>query len=125
MSLTNTILRAAALAATLALGACGGRAAMPVATVAPGDNLLSCDQITAMVSGNESQIAALAQEERRARAGNVAIGVVGAVLFWPALFALDTTNTEQVEMASLRSRNGYLASLGAQRCQEPAVAARR
>jgi hypothetical protein len=39
---------------------------------------------------------------------------VGAVLFWPALFALDTTDTEQVEINALQSRNAYLTTLQAQ-----------
>jgi hypothetical protein len=53
--------------------------------------------------------------ERRAKGGNVAIGVVGALLFWPALFALNTTDTEQVEINALQNRNSYLTSLMAQR----------
>jgi hypothetical protein len=102
-------------AAVLVLGACGGRRANPVGTISVTDQQMSCTEIQASVIENDARMAALREEERRAKSGNVAIGVVGAILFWPALFALDTTNTEQVEITALQNRNAWLASLAAQR----------
>jgi hypothetical protein len=49
------------------------------------------------------------------QANNTAAGVVGMVLFWPALFALDMKGAAGVEMTALESRSAYLATLAAQR----------
>jgi hypothetical protein len=103
------------LVAALALAGCGGRTAQPIASVLTQDQQLNCEQIQSEIAGNEGRIASLAHEERRAHNANIAIGVVGAVLFWPALFALDTTNTEQVEMNALRQRNSMLLMMSGQR----------
>lgn len=105
---------AAILLAALAAG-CGGRAANPVSTVSATDRDMTCTELQNSIAGNEGRIAGLYAEEQRARSNNVAIGVVGGLLFWPALFALDTRNTEQVEINALRSRNTYLTSLSSQR----------
>jgi len=107
-------------AATVLLGTCGGRRANPVGTVSLTDQHMSCAEIQATMIGNDQRMAALREEERRAKSGNVALGVVGALLFWPALFALDTTDTEQVEITAYQGRNTWLASLAAQRrCGSP------
>lgn len=104
----------------LALGACGGRRANPVSTVSITDQHMTCTEITASIMSNDSRMGALREEERRAKNSNVALGVAGALLFWPALFALDTTNTEQVEINALQSRNTYLTMLSSQRnCSAP------
>ncbi|WP_119299805.1 hypothetical protein [Dongia deserti] len=45
------------------------------------------------------------------RNANIAIGAVGVLLFWPALFALDLSDAERVEIDALHRRNMHLASL--------------
>jgi hypothetical protein len=105
----------------LLLAACGGRHANPVSAVSVTDQYMSCPELQATMVSNDTRMASLRDEERRAKAGNVALGVVGAVLFWPALFALDTTNTEQVEINAFQSRNAYLTALVAQRCSAPSA----
>lgn len=44
----------------------------------------------------------------------MAVGVIGALLFWPALFALDLSDAEKVEMEALRKRHNALVDL----CQQ-------
>jgi hypothetical protein len=104
----------AAFAAASMLAACGGRHANPVSQVSVTDQYMNCTEIQATMVSNDTRAAQLRDEERRAKGGNVAIGVVGALLFWPALFALDTTDTEQVEISALQNRNSYLTTLMAQ-----------
>ena len=97
------------------LGGCGGRNANPVSTVSVTDRDMTCNELQNSISGNEGRISALFAEEQRAKTNNVAIGVVGGLLFWPARFALDTRNTEQVEINALRSRNVHLTSMASER----------
>jgi hypothetical protein len=114
---------ALATIAVLALASCGGRVAVPVAVVQPMDNQLTCEQIQAEMAGNEGRIVALHHEERRAQGANVAIGAVGVLLFWPALFALDVSKAEQTEIAALRQRSSMLAMSMPQRCSEAGTSA--
>ena len=44
-------------------------------------------------------------------AGNVAAGVTSAVLFWPAVFAMDLSNAEQIELRALQDRDKTLTRL--------------
>lgn len=114
---------AVAIIAALTLCSCAGRVAVPVAAVQPTDSQLTCEQIQGEMAGIEGRIASLQHEERRAHNANIAVGAVGVLLFWPALFALDTTNTEQVETAALRQRSTMLAMSMSQRCAEAGTSA--
>lgn len=108
-----TTLAALALAAGLAAGlaACGGRDPRHIPVVEPNDTAMSCQALSALIANNNYRIESLFAEHKRAGESNVAIGVVGALLFWPALFALDTSDAERVEAQQLSDRNVYLASV--------------
>jgi len=95
----------------LALGACAGRSAQPVSMMQPYDNSLSCEQIQAEIQSNESKARQLTDENNSAHNANIAVGAVGLFLFWPALFALDLSDSERVEIQALHDRNMHLASL--------------
>jgi hypothetical protein len=99
------------VACLVLLTACAGRDAKPVAMMSPYDRDLSCDQIQAEIQNNETKARQLAEEDNSAHNSNVAIGVVGALLFWPALFALDVSDAERVEIQALHDRNMHLATL--------------
>ena len=103
------------IATALAVSGCGGRAAVPVQTTQIGDHVLSCVQLQAELSKNEQQARTLLEQHKKASDGNVAIGVVGGILFWPALFALDTGTAEKDEARALESRNSHLTSILAQK----------
>ncbi|MEQ8348805.1 MAG: hypothetical protein RIB84_19150 [Sneathiellaceae bacterium] len=100
----------ALLAATLA--ACAGRDPRHIPVVEPNDTAMNCQALSALIASNNYRIESLYAEHERASDSNVAIGVVGALLFWPALFALDTSDAERVEAQALSDRNRYLASVG-------------
>lgn len=107
------------------VGGCAGRSASPVSMVQTHDEGLSCAQLTAEVLTNEERAKQLVQEKNSSRNRNIAVGVVGGLLFWPALFALDLSDAEKVETEALRARNQYLASLRSnQDCTVPPASAR-
>jgi hypothetical protein len=91
--------------------ACAGRDAAPVAAYNAYDAQLSCPQIDAETAANSAKVIQLQQEKDNARAANIAIGAVGLLLFWPALFALDTSDAQDVETRALNDRNNSLAYL--------------
>jgi hypothetical protein len=91
--------------------ACAGRDANPVVSYQTYDSGLSCEQIEAEIIGNEAKALQLIEEDESAHNANVAIGVVGALLFWPALFALDVGDAEMTEMRALKDRNNRLLGL--------------
>jgi hypothetical protein len=95
----------------LSVSACAGRKAMPVSVVQADDDKLSCQQIQSEETGNEARALQLGQQNSSAHNNNIALGVVGAVLFWPALFAIDTGDAEKVEIQALHSRNEHLTSV--------------
>jgi len=95
----------------IALAGCAGRKAVPVAVMQPYDNQLSCQQLQAEIASNETQALQLSGQNESAHSNNIAIGVVGAILFWPALFALDTGDAEKVEMQALHDRNQHLSEV--------------
>jgi hypothetical protein len=93
------------------LTACAGRDAKPIPVMNAYDRDLSCEQIQAEIQNNETKASQLADERNSSRNANIAIGTVGALLFWPALFALDLSDAERVEIDALHQRNMHLASL--------------
>ena len=103
--------RSAILLGLVFLGACAGRSAAPVPTMTAYDNNLSCEQIQAEIQSNEAKARQLIDEDNSNRNANIAIGTVGVLLFWPALFALDLSDAERVEANALHERNTHLASL--------------
>lgn len=97
-----------ALAAALLLAGCAGRTGHPVAISNGYDAALSCQQMQAEIQANQTKATQVAEEKNSAENGNIAVGAVGALLFWPALFALDLSDAEQREMDALEARNSYL-----------------
>jgi hypothetical protein len=101
------------LIGALFLSGCAGREAHPVSVTQVGDDSLSCPAIAAQVSANEEQVRNLDGQRESHNTTNAVVGVVGAVLFWPALFALDTTDYERQEMTALHERDTYLQQVAA------------
>lgn len=98
---------APALAAVL-LAACAARPANPVPLSRPGDEALSCEDMAREMERNRKAATGLAGAEDDVVSGNIAAGVVGVALFWPALFAMDLSNAEQIELRALNDRNDAL-----------------
>jgi hypothetical protein len=102
----------------IAASACAGRDAQPVATVQPQDQNSDCAMITAEIEANNVKVNDLAKERGLKTAQNVAAGVAGIVV-WPLFFAMDTKGAADTEIASLQSRQQFLAKLAEQRCATP------
>ena len=103
------------MAAGLALAACAGRDAQPIATVQPQDAYSDCAMINAEILANNQRAEALASEQNAKIVQNVAAGVVGVVV-WPVWFAMDAKGAASTDAAALQARQQYLSGLAAQRC---------
>lgn len=90
--------------ACMMLAACGGREAMPTTSYKYGNEQLHCSELRAEAAHSEREILKLYAEKKDASGDNVAIGVLGGLLFWPALFALDTTDSEKIEIHAHKER---------------------
>lgn len=99
--------------AALFLSGCAGREAHPVSVTQIGDDTLTCPAIQAQIEANQAQARSLDSQRANHNATNAVVGVVGAVLFWPALFALDMTDYERQEMTALQERDQYLQQIAA------------
>lgn len=95
-------------ALTFFLAGCAGRQANPVSAIQSGDERLTCEQITTTLKLNTSEIKGLMGESSSTTGKNVAAGVVGAVLFFPVLFFMDTKNAAGDEARALVRRNEVL-----------------
>jgi hypothetical protein len=112
--------RIAGAALAVTLSACAGRSPQPVAVVQPQDQFTDCTAIMAEVEANNRRVQELASEEGLKTTQNVAAGVAG--IFIPVLwFGMDFQGAASKEVAALQSRQQYLASLAAQRCNQPAA----
>ena len=96
------------------LVSCAGRTAQPVAQYQIGDEKKACEVLKTEIVQIEQGIVAKKQEKENKEGNNMAVGVVGALLFWPALFALDVSDAEKVELEALRKRHNALVEL----CQD-------
>jgi len=113
--LRSHLLVSAALSGALLVSACAGREARPIDTVKATDGQMSCQLMIAEVQANNSRARSLIKEKNDSEGKNVAVAVVGAILFWPALFAMDLKKTEEIEMRALHDRNRHLVNLMGQK----------
>jgi hypothetical protein len=94
------------MAIGLALAACAGRDAQPIATVQPQDASSDCAMINAEIQANNKRAEALASEQNAKVAQNVAAGVIGIVV-WPVWFAMDAKGAASTDAAALQARTSY------------------
>lgn len=87
----------------LSLTACMGRQATPTQSYQYGDEKQSCVDIDKEIDDINAKIAAYPPDSQR-NGSNFVLGAVGAVLFWPALFFIDPTEPEKVEIAAYKDR---------------------
>lgn len=106
----------ASLMLATALGACAGRDPAPAMPIALGNEQnLTCQGLYAEMNANTVRITALQSEESSKRGQNIAAGVVGAVLFWPALFFMDFKDAAGKDKANVEARQAYLTTIYAQK----------
>lgn len=97
-----------ALAAVMLVG-CAGRTPAPVSAVRAGDEQLTCAQIDGEVNDFIPKVRKLANDADKA-GYNAGIAAVGAIVFLPALFALDLSDAEKIEIQAYIARYQTLAS---------------
>ena len=108
------------LGATLLVAGCAGRDARPVDAYTSYDEQMSCNAISQEIVSNNGKIDATVAELQQTKGENVAVGVVGVILFLPILFALDVSDAEKTEIAALENRNENLARIGHEKeCEVP------
>ena len=97
---------------------CAGREASPIKTVQSRDSSMTCAKIQAEIQGNGAEVRSLSREKDDSVNMNVAIGVAATVFFWPALFAMDTSDAEDIEIKAFQQRIDHLKTMHAQKCIE-------
>ena len=102
--------RIALLLVTMGLQACAAQPSNPVAISQPGDAELTCSELATQKARNRAKAQQLAGADEDVVDNNVAAGVASAV-FWPAMFAMDLSNTAQIELRALQDRNETLSRL--------------
>jgi len=96
-----------AIAVTLVLAGCGGRAANPVMITQYGDDRKGCGAIELEMGQIQDSIQQLMPKTEKT-GKNVALGVTGFFLIVP-LFFMDLSQAEQIEVNAFRQRYNHLA----------------
>ena len=76
----------AAVMCGLLLAGCAGRTATPVSQYQYGDDKKPCEHLKVEISELQNEITAKTKKCEDKKGANVALGVTGMLLFWPALF---------------------------------------
>lgn len=87
---------------------CAGRPANPTNVVEYTDDKMSCPQLAVAVTEQERRSQASYQADKSQEEKNTAIGVAGALLFWPALFAMETGDHNLIEAQAYDRRAEHL-----------------
>ena len=104
------------LALVIALAAgCGGRTAQPTSEYKLGDESKSCELLRAEINQCRSEVTRRYKEVENTQGKNAALGVAGAILFWPALFFMDLSDADQIELNAMIKRHDALAMICAQK----------
>ncbi|MFM9880290.1 MAG: hypothetical protein ACKVOO_07765 [Burkholderiaceae bacterium] len=98
----NSIVSTLSLA--LILGGCATASKdIPTSSISPLQyQPYDCTQISAEASRIQVRVSELGGRLDKAAANDVAIATVGAILFWPALFALGGTQQQEAEYGRLK-----------------------
>lgn len=95
----------------LVLAGCAGRTPQPVSENQAGDEQKECALIKNEVTDCQGRISALTQKSANTQGANVALAVTGAILFFPALFFMDLSDADKVELEALRKRHNVLVKI--------------
>ena len=97
------------------LSGCGGRPPNPVQTVQLGDEEKSCRVLEYEMTQIRDEISKRTKSKNVTVGKNVAIGVTGAVLFWPAFLWMDLKQADQIEIEALIKRHNALGFIATER----------
>jgi len=88
-------------------GCVGNKPANPVLAYQYGDEKQSCSALRAQISDAEARMAELEIKADKSGANTGAVAV-GLVLFWPALFFMDLSDDEEIELNAYGRRHENL-----------------
>ena len=103
--------RATTVVFVLLLAGCALGAMPTVPLSQSGDNEKSCVELHDEVMSLAASAGRKIDANKERDGGDVALGVVGAILFWPALFAMDIKNADGKEANNLIDRIEYLRGI--------------
>jgi hypothetical protein len=95
----------------LTLTACAGREPSLPAIALVSDQNQECSALEGEVTANATTARSKIASNNNRDGGDVAIGIAGGLLFWPALFAIDTKNADGHEGNALIDRNEHLKQI--------------
>lgn len=90
------------------LGACAGRPANPTNVVQYTDDKMSCQQLAMAAEEEQSRAQVAYEADRSQEEKNAVIGTAGVLLFWPALFAMETGDHNLIEAQAHERRAEHL-----------------
>lgn len=90
---------------------CMGKTPMMVDTFQYGDDKRSCEDINRKIMDLNDKIEALYKKRQDKISANVAMGAIGMVLFFPALFLIDSKSDELLEVESCLERRKVLCQI--------------
>lgn len=94
---------------------CMSRTPVLTETYMPIDNSKSCEILRGEIRKIEKEMQAKLVRKKKKTYTNVALGVAGALVFFPALFFMDLSDADRAEYESLRKRHDFLISLCVQK----------
>jgi len=105
------------LACALVLCGCAARPVISISMSQPGDDALTCDQLSAQIAANDASEASYRKQDKDVENGNIAKGIGSAAPFVGPIIAASTdlSNEEQVKARSLADRNEQLKFLAKQK----------
>ncbi|MET4129265.1 hypothetical protein [Roseovarius sp. MBR-6] len=110
---------AVVLSAVIVSG-CAGRDANPVQTIQEGDSGLSCSELRQEIEISSQNLSRLLGDQKEIQGKNTAAVVVGAVVFFPALFFMNLKGAAKEEAKALQDRiNGLATRHDAKGCKPP------
>lgn len=99
---------------------CAGRDANPVQTIQEGDAKLSCAELRQEIDISSQSMSRLIGDQKEVQGKNTAAVVVGAVVFFPALFFMNLKGAAKEEAKALQDRISGLADRhNAKGCKPP------
>lgn len=100
------------------LQGCAGKTANPVSVYRAYDKDLSCSSIMYSMHEIDENVKKLLPKANK-KGKNIALGVTGALVFWPALLFMDFSDAEKVEIKAYKKRYQRLTKLyNAKQCAQ-------
>lgn len=100
----------------MSMTGCGGRSANPVQVSQINDYDISCNQIKTELSQIQYRIRQKTGQKNAGDGKDTALFVTGMILFWPALFFMDLSNADKVELDAMQARYNHLTGIYNSKC---------